>query len=116
MTEQLKRCPFCGSEVKLRLEPIFGSDCPDEFYRISCPTCDMGCPDALYDSDNKDEIIKKWNTRTLEPGEVAVKREDLERIASSVRQFLDDPKARAAKKICRIAMEHIEALKDQTDD
>ena len=56
--EELKPCPFCGSEVEL-----YQPEDDPKFYRISClnKECSMGDPDAWY--DNKDEMTKDWNTR-----------------------------------------------------
>ena len=65
--KKLKPCPFCGSAVTLNYDTLIGSDSPEKYFRIICPNCEMGCPDALYEAKHREEIIKAWNTRTLEP-------------------------------------------------
>ena len=66
MTEELKRCPFCGRKVTLIERD------PSEGYRylIRCENCegDFENPekvvaDFCFCSDDKEAIIKKWNTR-----------------------------------------------------
>jgi Lar family restriction alleviation protein len=66
MTEELKPCPFCGGKVTLTERD------PSEGYRylIRCENCegDFNNPekvvaDFCFCSDDKEAIIKKWNTR-----------------------------------------------------
>lgn len=63
---ELRTCPFCGSEAEITHDPMFGSDNPTEYYRVQCKNkdCSMGNPDALFDS--KEQIIEEWNTRPYE--------------------------------------------------
>jgi Lar family restriction alleviation protein len=54
MSEELKPCPFCGSE-DVTLENLF---CIDDWY-VSCNKCDIQ-QIAKY---KKDEAILRWNQR-----------------------------------------------------
>ena len=84
LTTELKPCPFCGGEVEIKdMEN-------DEYcaYRwlIRCPTCesDKGFPghqkfnknwvvmDFTMVSDQRDELIDAWNTRTPEQAVAAM--------------------------------------------
>ena len=59
--EELKTCPFCGN--KAEIDECEGGDNPKIYYRLRCTgeECSMGYPDAWY--NNKEELIKDWNTR-----------------------------------------------------
>lgn len=75
MSEELKPCPFCGSN------PIFldvGENKP--LYEITCLECDG----AQLLGSNKDELVKEWNTRPIE--------EELRRQLSKISQPIDTDK------------------------
>jgi Lar family restriction alleviation protein len=66
MTEELKPCPFCGRKVTL----IERDQSEGYRYLIRCENCegDFENPqkvvaDFCFCSDDKEAIIKKWNTR-----------------------------------------------------
>lgn len=56
MTNELKPCPFCGSEVAVRYEP----NC--DLYYVHCYACGAETGDSgLYRKEDK--AIEAWNTR-----------------------------------------------------
>ena len=65
----LKPCPFCGSEVSLKISPL-SKDYPDvNDYEISCKKC--GCTlwgancDTLNHTDEEavEKVVNVWNRR-----------------------------------------------------
>lgn len=75
MTEKLKPCPFCGTEVKLRKETMwFNSHGYKGYYKytVGCRECGCGiamrATDTLFrtDSEAKRNAIKAWNRRAKE--------------------------------------------------
>lgn len=75
MTEQLKPCPFCGTNVRIEKKPLWhGShgyrDCYE--YDIHCHNC--GCRvrieqnNTIYRSDEeaKANAVKAWNRRAYD--------------------------------------------------
>lgn len=73
---ELKCCPFCGSAVELKKEPIRGyGGCYS--YSIRCDNC--GCKldykrnDTVYRSDEEaiDNVVPVWNKRASAPIEEA---------------------------------------------
>ena len=51
MSEKLRECPFCGSEVKMEFPALHR-------YRINCANCAL----VMWD-DTENKLIKMWNTR-----------------------------------------------------
>lgn len=57
MSEELKPCPFCGSEVKLT-----NIDPNDTYYMIECQN--ENCNSATcFGEAGKEEIMMMWNRR-----------------------------------------------------
>ena len=52
MTDELKKCPFCGSEAELNFQELYG-------YFVSCPKC-LARSRALM---RKQNAIDAWNRR-----------------------------------------------------
>ena len=65
MTENLKRCPFCGSEAE------FNSD---EFGEgVCCKSCGATLHNGVYCEEGRKLASADWNTRTIEnelPGKI----------------------------------------------
>ena len=59
MTEELKRCPFCGGTANIAKGKI-------EFWAY-CPHC--GAQTELYETEQ--EVAKAWNTRKIEEEQAA---------------------------------------------
>ena len=58
MTENLKRCPFCGSEVE------FNSD---EFGEgVCCKSCGATMHNGVYGEEGRKLASADWNTRPIE--------------------------------------------------
>ena len=58
MSDELKRCPFCGSEAMILYDGLDKECC------VSCRNNDCEfCGDA---GDDEQAVIDKWNTRPLE--------------------------------------------------
>lgn len=55
MSDELKPCPFCGSEA--HLEPISGD--PDDLHAVCC----CGCGGYAW-GETKEHAIRTWNRRT----------------------------------------------------
>jgi Lar family restriction alleviation protein len=69
---ELKRCPFCGGEVKLHISEL---DAFRNVYSFLCNDCDM---EIIYPYSNEEEAVKAWNTRKT-----------LERIVERLEESLD---------------------------
>lgn len=58
--EELKPCPFCGSEAK-----ICHAKAPErEWYTVYCPTGKCGVNVETLAYDIQEEAIKTWNKRS----------------------------------------------------
>ena len=57
---ELKKCPFCGGEVKIYSESV---DAETEVYHFECNNCNS---DTYFDFCDKEEAIEAWNTRATE--------------------------------------------------
>lgn len=67
MTENLKRCPFCGSEAE------FNSD---EFGEcVCCKSCGATIHNGVYGEEGRKLVSADWNTRQVE-GELIKKYEN----------------------------------------
>lgn len=74
MRKELKPCPFCGGEARVRSVASFS--------RIGFNVVCTNCPAALgHDGTSSDEAIAAWNTRP-EAAQVRVKPEAVEALAS----------------------------------
>lgn len=61
-TDELKPCPFCGSE------PNIGSLGGDgENWAIWCPACGCACVETDHET-TKEDIIRAWNGRVHSNG------------------------------------------------
>ena len=58
MQNELKPCPFCGSN-NLSIESIFMTNCPDRFCWIRCNNCTA----EIKEPKLRDEAIEAWNRR-----------------------------------------------------
>ena len=65
---ELKNCPFCGGEVEIKQEKMYG-------YWIGCPSCSI---ETSY--MNKADAIAAWNTRPASPRFTEAEREAMERV------------------------------------
>lgn len=59
MTEQLKPCPFCGSEAELRFSE---GESGKRYYWIPCKKC--SCCQTIFDTPQ--EAVSAWNNRPIE--------------------------------------------------
>ena len=65
MSEKLKKCPFCGGQVKI--DNI--GDKKENIYMIECDVCGAALSFASHTADGwychatEDETIKAWNRR-----------------------------------------------------
>lgn len=61
MVDELKPCPFCGSE-DVTIKEIM-SDCGyQSWWELKCAN-DEACGCSVSNSGTKEEVIKKWNKR-----------------------------------------------------
>lgn len=90
MTENLKRCPFCDSEARIRSE--FGDYC------VKCDNC--GAVTVYYTTENK--AVTAWNNRPI-GDELTGKIEKLEAENKRLREALEKVKTHAGLSIspCR---------------
>lgn len=60
MSKELKPCPFCGSEAKIKkTKEKFLLDEFVEYYSVFCTNC---CCETQY-SSTEEETVKDWNRR-----------------------------------------------------
>lgn len=79
MTENLKSCPFCGSEAE------FNSD---EFGEcVCCKSCSATVHNGVYGEEGRKLASADWNSRPIE-NELAEKIEKLERENARLREAL----------------------------
>ena len=80
MTENLKRCPFCGSEVE------FNSD---EFGEgVCCKSCGASLSNGVYGEEGRKLASADWNSRPIE-NELNEKIEKLEMENKRLREALE---------------------------
>ena len=80
MTENLKRCPFCGSEAE------FNSD---EFGEgVCCKSCGASLSNGVYGEKGRKLASADWNARPIE-NELNEKIEKLERENKRLREALE---------------------------
>ena len=63
MSNELKRCPFCGGKAQ---EATLAVDYNDFAPYIMCEDCDAGMLGTVYDNDLKDPYSRlriEWNRR-----------------------------------------------------
>ena len=88
--DELKPCPFCGSDEIMRLcDPAQGLDNSGPSRALSCAGCHIEAP--FYDTEA--EAIAAWNRRTPTPeaGEVERLRAALERWQAAFRTGRHEP-------------------------
>ncbi len=60
MTEELKRCPFCGGQPRMRIDSwVDGSATPRREYSLRC---ECGIDLGIY--TKQEPLIAQWNKRT----------------------------------------------------
>ena len=94
MTENLKRCPFCGGEAKCI-----------EFYGLYHVIC-CNCHIAGKDCSTRESAVSAWNNRPIEnelESENARLREALELIAKSNFYFARGEEDKQLSRVCEIA-------------
>lgn len=57
---ELRKCPFCGGEVKIVPEQI---DARTVAYNFVCDEC---CSSTYFDYADREESIEQWNNRATE--------------------------------------------------
>lgn len=69
--ENLKPCPFCGSEPEMLVNNDFSNrreDDPDESYYVRCPKCFIEKKPLFEDGyETREKANSAWNTRAQEP-------------------------------------------------
>lgn len=63
MSEELKKCPFCGADPDISVQDY---DTEDPYYVVACTNCNM----AHSSSDDEDVAIRNWN-RPIEDAQAA---------------------------------------------
>ena len=58
MTEQLKPCPFCGSETAPAVVSIMEIE-----WRVCCKSIHFGCGAYIAFHDSEQDAIAAWNKR-----------------------------------------------------
>ena len=81
MTENLKRCPFCGGEAQI-------IRCNSGKYQCFCRNC--GCAQTMF-FDSPEEVPEEWNARPIE-NELTGKIEKLEAENARLREALEEIK------------------------
>ena len=85
MTENLKRCPFCGSEAE------FNSD---EFGEgVCCKSCGATMHNGVYGEEGRKLASADWNTRTIEnelPGKIGKLESENKRLREALEVILDE--------------------------
>lgn len=64
MSEELKKCPFCGADPDISVQE---DDTEDTYYVVACTNCNM----AHSSSDDEDVAIRNWNDRPIEDAQAA---------------------------------------------
>lgn len=91
MTENLKRCPFCGSEAE------FNSD---EFGEgVCCKSCCATMHNGVYGEEGRKLASADWNARPIE-NELNEKIEKLERENKRLREALEKARYYLSKVDC----------------
>ena len=61
MTEELKRCPFCGSK-DVEVFSQYEEDCPHRSAIVRCHSCDAQSA-QMMGKNKLDMAARAWNTR-----------------------------------------------------
>ena len=101
MTEELKRCPFCGGTANIAKGKI---EC-----WAYCPHC--GAQTELYETEQ--EVAKAWNTRKIEEEQAAEIARLLGNI-ETIKKIVDKPPL-SIYDAARIYAECCEALGEKND-
>ena len=64
MSEELKKCPFCGADPDISVQE---DDTEDTYYVVACTNCNM----AHSSSDDENVAIRNWNDRPIEDAQAA---------------------------------------------
>ena len=64
MSEELKKCPFCGADSDISVQDY---DTEDPYYVVACTNCNM----AHSSSDDENVAIRNWNDRPIEDAQAA---------------------------------------------
>ena len=87
MTEELKRCPFCGSESE------FNSD---EFGEgVCCKSCGATLHNGVYGEEGRKLASADWNTRTIEnelPGKIGKLESENKRLREALGKIIGETK------------------------
>ena len=85
MTENLKRCPFCGNEAE------FNSD---EFGEgVCCKSCGATIHNGVYGEYGRKLASAEWNTRLIEnelPGKIGKLERENKRLREALEVILDE--------------------------
>ena len=85
MTENLKRCPFCGNEAE------FNSD---EFGEgVCCKSCGATMHNGVYGEEGRKLASAEWNTRLIEnelPGKIEKLEAENKRLREALGVILDE--------------------------
>ena len=85
MTENLKRCPFCGSEAE------FNSD---EFGEgVCCKSCGATMHNGVYGEEGRKLASADWNARPIEnelPGKIGKLESENARLREALEVILDE--------------------------
>ena len=110
MTENLKRCPFCGGEAE------FNSD---EFGEgVCCEYCGASLSNGVYGEKGRKLASADWNSRPIE-NELVEKIEELEAENARLREALEsilDATQKDEPCIVAIKVVAYTALKGRTND
>ncbi len=64
MSEELKKCPFCGADPDISVQDY---DIEDPYYVVACTNCNM----SHSSSDDEDVAIRNWNDHPIEDAQAA---------------------------------------------
>lgn len=64
MSEELKKCPFCGADPDIIVQDY---DIEDPYYVVACTNCNM----SHSSSDDEDVAIRNWNDHPIEDAQAA---------------------------------------------
>ena len=102
---ELKKCPFCGGEVKISTEQV---DAVTEVYNFVCSSCDSY---TYFDYCDREESIEAWNNRVTEAD---IRAMAIEEFASELKyQWLETSDLNNSKDFFEYVEKIAEQLKEQ---